>query len=466
MSSLFKPTIVRYETRKGRRCQKNTPGAVACKCEAQKWYGQYRNAAGKVVRVPLDISKEKAQRKLAKLLEEAEQIRDGKVDPFKEHRKAGLAGHVEAFRRHLEAKGNCYDHVELTIARVQAIIDGCGFDRIGDLGPGRIMEWLADLRRTGRKLPNRITTVPASIRTSNGYLIAVKSFSRWLVKDRRAAEDALAHLSRLNDQTDIRRRRRALHVREVGWLLETTKASPDEFRGLTGLDRFMLYSVAMQTGFRAAELASLTPDSFDLDGDPPTVTVEAAYSKRRRRDVQPLPLELLDSFRAYLEGKAGDMRLWPGSWVDRAAPMLRLDLAATSAAMRKADPESEGIPYATEDGVVDFHALRHSYITLLVASGVRPKTCQTLARHSTITLTMDRYAHVGLSDQATALEDFPSLLPSAAPRLAKTGTENGCTNGCTTPGVFESQSVPTSPVNQARQRMQKPRGNRGFRGKK
>jgi len=50
-----------------------------------------------------------------------------------------------------------------------------------------------------------------------------------------------------------------------------------------------------------------------------------------------------------------------------------------------------GIPYETADGVVDFHSLRATYITLLVASGVDPKRVQALARHSTITLTMDRY---------------------------------------------------------------------------
>ena len=41
----------------------------------------------------------------------------------------------------------------------------------------------------------------------------------------------------------------------------------------------MAYRVALGTGFRVKELRSLTPASFDLDGDPPTVTVAAAYSQ-------------------------------------------------------------------------------------------------------------------------------------------------------------------------------------------
>jgi len=41
----------------------------------------------------------------------------------------------------------------------------------------------------------------------------------------------------------------------------------------------MLYHLAAGTGFRANELRSLTPESFDLDANTPTVTVQAAYSR-------------------------------------------------------------------------------------------------------------------------------------------------------------------------------------------
>jgi integrase/recombinase XerD len=53
--------------------------------------------------------------------------------------------------------------------------------------------------------------------------------------------------------------------------------------------------------------------------------------------------------------------------------------------------------------VADFHALRHTFITNLVKAGVQPKDAKELARHSTSTLTMDRYAHVGVRDTAAAL---------------------------------------------------------------
>lgn len=78
---------------------------------------------------------------------------------------------------------------------------------------------------------------------------------------------------------------------ELTRLIETTLASQDSFRGLTGEDRAMLYLVASTTGLRANELANLTPESFDLTTDSPTVTINAKTEKSRRGAVLPvLPL--------------------------------------------------------------------------------------------------------------------------------------------------------------------------------
>ena len=62
--------------------------------------------------------------------------------------------------------------------------------------------------------------------------------------------------------------------------------------------------------------------------------------------------------------------------------------------MIRRDLDEAGIPYRDDAGrVADFHSLRHTFITNLARGGVHPKVAQALARHSTITLTMDRYSH-------------------------------------------------------------------------
>ena len=93
-----------------------------------------------------------------------------------------------------------------------------------------------------------------------------------------------------------------------------------------------------------------------------------------------------------------------------------------SADIFKADRKAAGIAARDDAGrVVDFHALRHTFISNLAAGGVHPKTAQTLARHSTITLTMNRYTHQLAGDEAAALRVLPDL---SAPVVAEaTGTD-------------------------------------------
>jgi integrase len=76
----------------------------------------------------------------------------------------------------------------------------------------------------------------------------------------------------------------------------------------------MLYVLSAYTGLRESELASLTPESFALNADSPTVTVQAAYSKRRREDTVPLRADLARMLCDWLAGKPAGQRAWPGSW--------------------------------------------------------------------------------------------------------------------------------------------------------
>ena len=81
-----------------------------------------------------------------------------------------------------------------------------------------------------------------------------------------------------------------------------------------------------------------------------------------------------------------------------------------TADMLKFDLRAAGIPYQNEQGhYVDFHALRHSFISNLARSNVHPKVAQSLARHSTIELTMNAYTHISLESEVAALEKLPRL---------------------------------------------------------
>src|SRR5262249_15686302 len=135
-----------------------------------------------------------------------------------------------------------------------------------------------------------------------------------------------------------------------------------------------------------------------LETSPATVVVEAAYSKRRRRDVLPLRTDTALVLRAWLKTKlpkAPAFAMPAQSWLLKS---LRADLVA-------AKIETEKKP----DPGLDFHSLRHTVLTNLARAGVHPKTAQALARHSTISLTLDRYTHVSLGDEVRAIESLPRL---------------------------------------------------------
>src|SRR5262249_46487866 len=147
----------------------------------------------------------------------------------------------------------------------------------------------------------------------------------------------------LNVKTDRRRDRRPFSVEELRPLLDAARTGPERF-DMCGEDRAILYWLAVESGLRAGELRSLTPESFVLDTEPPTVTVETAYSKHRREDTLPLRPALVAALRAFLACKLPAIPLFKIP-TDRkkAARLFQTDIAAA------------GIAYRDESGrVADF----------------------------------------------------------------------------------------------------------------
>ena len=378
MAFLFKPTYSKLDPVSGKKI----------KHKAAKWYISYRDADDILRRVPGHKSKDIALQMAARLEREAGLAKEGIVDPFVAHRKKPLTEHLTEFTESLKAKGITAEQVGLVTSRCRKIVDGCGFIFIADLSASRVHTFLAELRGNG-----------IATQTSNHYLRAIKQFSRWLVRDRRMADDPLAPLEMMNAKLDRRRTRRALSEVDLARLLEIAEKGKT-VRGLTGPDRSMLYRVAIFTGYRASELGSVTSESFDLNSRPPKLSVAAGYSKRRRSDSVPLHPELVKLLRPWLAQKPPQQPVWPGKWADRkeGAAMLRVDLKAA------------GIDYTDEEGrVIDFHGLRHTFASRLARAGVSVQQAKELMRHSDVNLTMNTYTHLELHDTAGAIESLPGI---------------------------------------------------------
>jgi len=216
------------------------------------------------------------------------------VDKYKEHRKRPLLEHLSNFKESLLNKGTTVKHACLVYNRAKAVVEGCKFAYLSDVSASRVQRHLAELRRGG-----------LSIRSSNFYLQAVKQFSRWLVADNRAGENPLAYLTGQNPKTDVRHARRALTLDEINRLIRAA-AKGNVHSGMTGRERAMLYGLAISTGLRASELASLMWSSLKLSDSEPSVTVLAAYSKHRREDVLPLRSDTAQQFAGWRQEQETD----------------------------------------------------------------------------------------------------------------------------------------------------------------
>jgi len=343
-----------------------------------------------------------------------------------------LAAHLADYEAALLAKGNTTQHAKRTHARAKSVVDACDFEWWGDLNGARVMSRLADMRQDKVDADGKVVA-GIGAQTSNHYLGALKSFCRWMVLERRAAENPLTHLRMMNAKAERRRVRRELSIEERRRLIAAAESSNVIIYGMAGRDRAALYRLTLSTGLRWNELRSLSVSSFDLDADTPTVTVEAGYSKHRHEDVQPIPMNIVDALRDYLRDRT-DGRAFPMPVSDQGSKIVRFDLwNARKTYWREVRGDRSELRQRIRSGllaredaqgrVVDFHALRHSFVSALAQGGVHPKTAQMLARHSTITLTMDRYTHISSASQVQALDALPDLDAVETEDLAATGTD-------------------------------------------
>ena len=404
---------------------------------AKRWYVEIKDSNGAVRRLPaftdhgaseelgrklkrlveLNAVRERPDRELTRWIEglpepmRARMARIGLLDAQRVESSKPLESHVADFREALLARGNTPKHADSTAERVRRVFTACRFAFWTDIRADKVESYLRTLREPQSSENAGKARKPISAQTSNYLLGSCKAFCSWMVQNERASENPLRILKALNAQADRKHIRRALHGDESRALLQATESGPDRL-GISGPERAMLYRVAIETGLRARELRSLTRASFALESDRPTVTVQAAYSKRRRQDVLPLKADTARAVERFLRGRLPT------------ASAFRMPAPEKLSKMFRADLDAAGIPYRDEsDRVLDFHALRHTFISSLASGGVHPKTAQMLARHSTITLTMDRYTHSLRDDEVKALDALPDLSSTGAQAARATGTD-------------------------------------------
>lgn len=420
--------------------------------ESPFYVAKYRDGAGSVIEHSTGCRHEDAARRvLADLERKSELVRSGVMSAAEaavgRHRGAALGEHFDAFDEHLQAKGVTKIHREDTGRYLRRLAADCAFATLADLRREALDCWLA--ARTAKGM---------SARTRNAYRNALVAFGNWCVATDRMAGNPLGATPKANEKADPRRQRRAMAEPELVQLLAVARERP-LLEALTvrkgprkgeryadvrpevrtrlerlGRERALIYKTLVLTGLRKGELASLTVAQLYLDGAVPFVALAAADEKNREGNDIPLRDDLAADLRDWLADKLRQLQqeaLTSGAPIPARLPpdAPLFDVPHKLCKILNRDLRLAGIPKRDDRGrVLDVHALRHTFGTLLSKGGVAPRTAQAAMRHSDIRLTMNVYTDPALLDVRGALDALP-LLPlggqAEGEAVRATGTDGG-----------------------------------------
>jgi len=228
-------------------------------------------------------------------------------------------------------------------------------------------------------------------RTLKHYAGGLVSFINWCVKRSILVDNPLRNLESFN--ITPRTKRRALTVEEIGKLLSVAP-----------VERRLVYQTALTTGLRRGELMALTVDHLDLLRG--GVKLDAEWTKNRKDGFQPLPKKLIRELVEFTKSRQA-MKLY-GNFYQNSNKKLPanplLFVPKETARMLDTDLKAAEIRKYSFKGKLDFHALRVTYVTLIVEAGASAKEAQELARHSNPALTMNVYAKANDTRMAEIVE--------------------------------------------------------------
>lgn len=342
------------------------------------WHGSYTDASGRQIRRSTGTAnKQVAQQILDQWKIESVTMRHGVSTT-----RMDLQTLLDQYEDYLS--GTTDKHRDHTIKRLQRIFSAYGWTR-----PKQITRY--EVETAVRRFTDEKTGQPLSLRTQSHYLAAAKMFTHWMVTVRMILpRDPLSEVRKPSWESDRKVIRRFLLPAEWQWLKLTPNA--------------LLYETAIQTGFRAGELAQLSPASLQTDH----LYLPGSATKNGKDAIQYIAADLHARLKNRLPFAVSNMA--------RLADLLRYDLGI---ARWFASNESQTLPddllqpIDSRGHVLDFHALRHTCGAWLAISGVGPKVIQAVMRHSSITLTLDTYGHLMPGAEKDAVSHFSRLLSCA-----------------------------------------------------
>ena len=200
------------------------------------------------------------------------------------------------------------------------------------------------------------------------------------------------------------------------------------------------YALILETGLRTGEMIGLTWDAIDWEKRTLTVnkTLEFRHKQKNWRAGPPktqqsyrtIPLtnfayEILQTvYENSKNQKRAEMLSQTLEYMDRhtgeKSTLVMSDLVfinwRTGEPAKNSSYDTHLYKLCDEAGIKRFcmHALRHTYATRAIESGMQPKVLQKLLGHASIQTTMDRYVHVTNDSMLNAISRFEASSPTAS----------------------------------------------------
>jgi len=268
------------------------------------------------------------------------------------------------------------NYIGTNLGRIRSIVDGCNFTTWADIRKGAVEIYLGGLS--------------LELSTLDGYIGAFKTFCMWCVRESKADFSPVQFLDRLVKSD--KEKRQALGFDEVCRLLAVAVNGP-KVEKLSGMERAVLYRVAIETGYRVNELRNLTVSCFDAKKA--TISQQAKFCKDRRDATQPITLALASRLVDYLAGR------------DTTTGRL-FNLTSQTARMIKTDAIKANLPLIDDEGrELVFHSLRHTLRTELVKARVTEAVIDRIMRHKPAGVGRRFYTHLTDFEIREAIERLP-----------------------------------------------------------
>ncbi len=446
-------------------------GKVRVRGQSQLYMARYRDGGGEIVEVATGCKEAVAARAVLTQLERrAELVRAGVLtaaeDDAADYAGQSLSRHLDAYERHLRARGGDPRRISMLRRRLERLVRDCRFSRLNKMSAGPIERWLVEQADAGMAASTR-----------NSYREAAVCFGNWCRRTHRLTHNPFGDVPRADQNVDRRHQRRALTEAELMRLLTVARLRPlaefgreimaakadpkrsprsratwkrkpltpenietaaERARGAlednpdliarlerTGYERALTYKALVLTGLRKGELASLTVGQLDFGGRVAYAVLNAADEKNRQGSNIPLRADLATELSSWLEERLGELqkearksRKPIPARLPASTPLFHIPSGLARILDR--DLAAAGIPKRDErNRVVDVHALRVTFGTHLSAAGVSLRTAQAAMRHSKPELTANIYTDPKLLDVAGALDALPAL--ALPPKAARTG---------------------------------------------